>query len=114
MLPCELQCQTATLQAVELLGKLTNFFLLGWYQLRKVHLTANLSHHHLDSLDYLYTEDCTKYNCISTKYLTLLVFYSGMLLLDILDQTLWTCGNAFLTKQKPHISLLTAITYPLI
>ena len=52
MLPCELQCQTATLQAVELLGKLTNFFLLGWYQLRKVHLTANLSHHHLDSLDY--------------------------------------------------------------
>ena len=56
MLPCELQCQTATLQAVELLGKLTNFFLLGWYQLRKVHLTANLSHHHLDSLDYLYTD----------------------------------------------------------
>ena len=44
MLPCELQCQTATLQAVELLGKFMNFFSLSWYQLLEVHLTTNLSH----------------------------------------------------------------------
>ena len=76
---------------------------------------------------------------IPTKYQTLIIVYLWMLLLDILDQTLWTFGNAFQTKntdlwlwfafkyviqnnccplgvslqlQKPHNSLLTAITHP--
>ena len=79
------------------------------------------------------------YSNIISKYQTLIIVYLWMLLLDILDQTLWTFGNAFLTKntelwlwfafnyviknnccplgvslqlQKPHNSLLTAITHP--
>ena len=83
MLPCELQCQTATLQAVELLGKFTNFFSLSWYQLLEAlskrginYLTANLSHHHLDYLDYLYTRFCLT--------IALIIAYKGYIVQNII------------------------------